>query len=131
MKIVYKISMLVLATFLIIQVGCKKEEDDTTTTTTPAGPVDTTLKCDNITFDAHINRIFNANCGDCHMGTNSQGGVNFEGYAKLKTSAETGKVWGCINHTAGFKKMPPTGIKLSQKTLDSIACWRSNGYKQN
>jgi len=111
--------------------SCTKNEEPPKTPDPIIVPIDSSIKCNTITFDAHINRIFVTNCGNCHMGANNNGGINFEGYAKLKAAVETGKVWGAINHSTGFKAMPPGGNKINKLQLDSINCWRGNGYKQN
>ena len=121
---------LVLSSILILQ-SCKKEEEvGNGSDMTMDNSGSDTSACSTITYDAHISTIFNKNCGGCHV-TGSQGGVNFNNYAKLKNQLEVGKVLGVINHRPGFKVMPTSGIKLSQSVLDSIDCWVSNGYKEN
>ena len=114
--------------------SCKKEEeveeDNSTQTMITGGNGLDTIDCNTITYDAHIATIFNRNCGGCHV-TGSQGGVNFNNYDKLKNQLVVGNVIGVINHQPGFKKMPTSGIKISQRVLDSIDCWVGNGYKEN
>jgi len=111
--------------------SCKKEEKSNTQATAGGGGGGAdSIDCSTITYDAHIATIFSKNCGGCHV-TGSQGGVNFNNYAKLKNQCEVGKVIGVINHQSGFKKMPTSGIKMPQAVLDSIDCWVSNGFKEN
>lgn len=127
---IYLFLTLIFSSFLILQ-SCKKEEDNSSNDQTNKGNSGSdSIACSTITYDAHIATIFNKNCGGCHV-TGSQGGVNFNNYAKLKNQLVVGKVLGSINHNPGFKKMPTSGIKLPQAVLDSIDCWVSNGYKEN
>lgn len=125
---IYQILILVIGCGLILH-SCKKDSADDNDMSDMGNTGADTIACSTITYDAHIATIFNKNCGGCHV-TGSQGGVNFNNYAKLKNQLEVGKVLGSINHQPGFKVMPTSGIKLPQTVLDSIDCWVSNGYKE-
>ena len=93
----------------------------------------TTVNCDttNVTYTKTIAPIMQTNCNFCHDQTSASGGINTSGYSNLVVIANNGKLWGTVNHDAGFSFMPKGGGKLSGCDLAKIAKWIHDGSKNN
>jgi hypothetical protein len=58
-------------------------------------------------------------------------GIVLDNYDALKSSINTGKPWGAINHFDGFKHMPNNLPKLPQCTINKIGAWIENNMPEN
>lgn len=70
-------------------------------------------------------------CVGCHNNSLQSGGVNLEGYENVKSSAETGKLLGTINHDDGFKPMPQGMAKIENCQIEKIKAWIEQGTLNN
>ena len=84
-----------------------------------------------ITFSAGITPILSAKCTGCHGSINPQGGINLSNYTGVKVNTDNGKLWGSINHLAGFSAMPKNGTKLSECEITKIKKWIEAGSQNN
>jgi hypothetical protein len=84
-----------------------------------------------VTFSASISPILTAKCTGCHGGTNPQAGINLSSYAGVKAKVNDGRLWGAINHLAGFSPMPKNGSKLSDCEIAKIKKWMDAGSPNN
>jgi hypothetical protein len=87
--------------------------------------------CDttNVGFNAAILPLVQARCQGCHSGSNPSGGILLTNHAQIKTVANNGKLWGAINHAAGFRPMPyPLGsAKIPDCDIRKIQIWIARG----
>jgi hypothetical protein len=87
--------------------------------------------CDttSVGFNASILPLIQARCQGCHSGTNPSGGILLTNHAQIKTVANSGKLWGAVNHTVGFKPMPyPLGsAKMPDCDIQKIQIWMARG----
>jgi len=96
---------------------------------TAAANCDTT----NITYSVTIRNILqNNNCFNCHSGTAASGGnVVLDNYANSKQYAQNGRLYGSINHDAGYVPMPQGGNKLTTCDLKKVKIWIDSGTPNN
>ena len=89
--------------------------------------------CDstNVTYGVTIRSIVSAKCQGCHSGTAASAGYDFSQYAVLKARVNDGKLWGAINHLAGYSPMPKNGTKLSDCEINQIRKWIDMGAPNN
>ncbi len=89
--------------------------------------------CDttNVSFKTNVFPIVETYCLGCHSGTTPGGGIYLRDYNDLVAVANNGKLWGSINHDAGFSPMPKNANKLSTCQLATFRIWISNGTPNN
>ncbi|HEX6334363.1 MAG TPA: c-type cytochrome domain-containing protein [Flavisolibacter sp.] len=83
------------------------------------------------TFSAGIRPVITARCQGCHSGGTPQGGISLTTYQQVKARVEDGKLWGSINHLAGYSPMPKNGNKLSDCELKKFEKWIAAGSPDN
>jgi hypothetical protein len=86
---------------------------------------------DNLSFQSDIAPIIQRNCLGCHSQAANQGNVVLEGYNRLKTYVDNGKLQGVINHRAGFSPMPKNQPKLLECEIAKIEQWIADGALDN
>jgi hypothetical protein len=89
--------------------------------------------CDSSSFSysGAIRPLLQNKCQGCHSGTNAQGGIDLSTYTLLKAKVSDGKLWGSINHLAGFSPMPKNGSKLSDCEIKQFQKWIAAGSPNN
>jgi hypothetical protein len=89
--------------------------------------------CDTTVFSyaAVIKPIITTNCQGCHSGTAASAGIDLSTYNGLKAKVTDGRLWGAINHMAGFSAMPKNGPKLSDCDITKIRKWINSGSPNN
>ncbi len=93
---------------------CDEEECDTT----------------NITYAEPVSGIIQKHCLGCHNDNNMLGGLSLEGYDKLVTVANDGRLMGTVNHDAGYPAMPKNSPQLSACKILQLQIWTDNGTPQ-
>ncbi|MCB0643522.1 MAG: hypothetical protein KDC44_17870 [Phaeodactylibacter sp.] len=79
------------------------------------------------TFATDVDPILATYCQLCHSNSRQDGNVNLEGYQNVKPYVENGKLYGTMNHDAGFLIMPTSGVKVSFCELEKVRLWIANG----
>ena len=89
--------------------------------------------CDstNVKFSTFIAPLVQNKCLGCHTATSAGGGVVLNSYATIKTSVQSGKFWGSVNHASGFSAMPKGTDKMPQCDLNKIKAWINRGALNN
>jgi cytochrome c5 len=89
---------------------------------------DTTTSCSttNMKYSGEIKSIIDANCVGCHGTTQPAGQLSLVTYDNVK-NVGAAKLAGVVNHSSGFKAMPPTS-KMSQCNIDKIQAWIAAGF---
>jgi mono/diheme cytochrome c family protein len=89
--------------------------------------------CDttNVTYSGTIWPIIELNCFGCHSGAEPSGGILLTDYASITNAANSGKLYGAINHDAGYQPMPKNAPKLSDCKIDQVKIWIEDGTPNN
>jgi hypothetical protein len=89
--------------------------------------------CDtsNVTYANTVVAILQNNCYGCHSSAGSGGGIVLTSYSQVKQQVDNGKLWGAINHNAGFIPMPLNGAQLSECSIQQIGAWINAGAPNN
>jgi hypothetical protein len=89
--------------------------------------------CDTIdmSFSADIYVILDKNCIGCHNAISPNGSVRLDNYDEVKKVADNGRLYGVINHDAGFKPMPLNQPKLSDCEILKVKAWIDAGALNN
>ena len=89
--------------------------------------------CDtlNMTFKKDVLPIITFNCYSCHGNGNIQGGINLDGYARLKRQVDNNQLLNVIKHSPGYSQMPQGQPKLSQCDINKIEAWVNRGALNN
>jgi cytochrome c5 len=84
-----------------------------------------------VTFNIQVKSIIANKCQGCHSSTSPANGYDFSTYAGVKARVTDGKLWGAINHIAGFSAMPKNGSKLSDCEIATFRKWIDAGSPNN
>ena len=85
-----------------------------------------------VTYLSAVAPILQSNgCHGCHSGASPAGNISLQGYSNVKTIAMNGKLYGAINHVAGFSPMPKGGNKMSACNISKIKAWIDAGALNN
>lgn len=89
--------------------------------------------CDanSFTYSGAIRTIISNKCQGCHSGGAPQGGIDLSTYNVVKAKVDDGRLWGAVNHLAGFSPMPKNSNKLSICEIDQIRNWIAAGATNN
>ncbi len=84
------------------------------------------------TYNQTIKTVLDVTCAlsGCHDAATASNGVNLSTYAGAKAAFEDGNGLCAINHGDDCFQMPKGGAKLPDATINLLACWAKNGYKQ-
>ena len=96
--------------------------------------VPTTGNCDinNVTFSGAIQPLLQSNgCVSCHSGSAPSGNISLSSYANVKVVAQNGRLYGAVNHSAGFSPMPQGGNKMNACNINRIKAWIDAGAPNN
>lgn len=84
-----------------------------------------------MSFAADVLPVFDSNCNGCHSTANGFGGIVLDNYQSVKATVDNGRLFGAINHDAGFSPMPQGNPKLSDCTISKIEAWINDGAQNN
>jgi hypothetical protein len=89
--------------------------------------------CDtsNVTFSASIKPLLQNKCVGCHSGSTPSGGHDFTTHAGVQPVAQSGRLYGAVNHMSGFVPMPQGGTKLANCDIRKIKIWIDAGAQNN
>jgi hypothetical protein len=84
-----------------------------------------------ISYSVKIVPMLQQNCYSCHTGNFPSGNALMGTYAADKAMAQSGKLYGTINHSAGFSPMPKGMSKMSNCQIATIKKWVDSGMLNN
>jgi hypothetical protein len=84
-----------------------------------------------ISFSSTIFPIMKSYCTGCHSGNSPSAGIDLNTYANVKNYAANGRLYGSISHSAGFKAMPSSTLKLGSCEITQIQSWITEGMLNN
>ncbi len=93
----------------------------------PASECNTTA----LSFQTHIQPIFQHNCFACHSAAANTANITLEGHNKVIQVVNNGKLLGAINHEPNFKPMPQGAPKLRNCDIAKIEQWVLDGMPNN
>ena len=94
-----------------------------------SGPcTDTTT---NISYSQKVMPLLQQYCYSCHTGNFPSGNQLMGTYVADKAMAQSGKLYGTVNHSSGFSPMPKGGAKLSSCQISTIKKWVDAGMLNN
>jgi mono/diheme cytochrome c family protein len=117
-------ALLLLLSFFAIQSCVWNNEEELYPETEPCDTL-------NVSYSTDIAPVFQANCNACHSGNFASGGVSTDTYDDVKALVDANRLWGPINHEAGFSPMPKGMVKLGDCELKKIKSWMDNGSPNN
>ncbi|MEP6794612.1 MAG: c-type cytochrome domain-containing protein [Saprospiraceae bacterium] len=85
----------------------------------------------NVSYAGFVAPLLSTYCVGCHSGGAPSGGISLNTYAGVKAMATSGKLYGSIAWSTGFKTMPQGSAKLSQCSIDKIKGWIDEGANNN
>lgn len=118
-------ALIVLAMVLIT--SCTKENEENLQPKINL-PVCDTL---NMMYTKDVLPIITLNCYSCHGNGNLQGGMNLDGYVRLKRQVDNNMLLNVIKHSPGYAQMPQGAPKLSQCDINKIEAWINRGAQNN
>lgn len=89
--------------------------------------------CDllDVTFAGTIQPIIQQSCQGCHSGASPQGSVSLTSYAQIQGYANSGALYGSVNHDAGYTAMPYNQPQLDDCKVEQIRLWVEAGAPNN
>ena len=75
--------------------------------------------------------IIQMDCYECHSSAANFGNVTLEGYNKISTYVNNGKLVGVIKHEPGFSPMPKNRAQILQCEIEKIEEWIAQGALNN
>lgn len=120
-----KILIAVALSIIVLSTGCHYDVEEKLYGT-PA--------CDtsNITYSITISGIISTySCLTCHSGPTPSGSFNLDSYFNVKAKVDDGRLFGAINHSAGFIFMPQNAPKMSQCDIAKVKAWIDAGAPNN
>jgi len=85
----------------------------------------------NISYSGFVAPLLTTYCVGCHSGGTPSGGFSLNTYEGVRSIALSGRLYGAISWSPGFKQMPQGGNKLSQCNIDKVKSWIDNGAANN
>jgi mono/diheme cytochrome c family protein len=127
MKLILSI-VIVLICFVSIS-SCYYDKEDLLYGTGNAGPC--TDSAGTVSYTQKIVPMLEQNCYSCHSGNSPSGSQLMGTYAADRAMAQNGKLYGTINHSAGFSPMPKGTPKMSNCQIITIKKWIDAGMLNN
>ena len=111
----------------IIFISCTKENEE------DLQPKINQPVCDtvNMMFTKDVLPIITLNCYSCHGNGQVMGGINLDGYVRIKRQVDNTQLINVIRHSPGYAQMPQGQPKLAQCDIDKIEGWIKRGALNN
>jgi hypothetical protein len=89
--------------------------------------------CDtlNVIYSGKIAPLLQAKCVGCHNNNTTSGNINLSNHAGVQQQALNGRLWGAVNHEAGYSPMPKGGAQLPSCEIAMIRIWIEDGAANN
>ncbi len=86
---------------------------------------------ENTTYSGYVKGVFSTSCNGCHNTSSSFGGVILDTYAGVKSVVNTGRLYGAINWSQGFQRMPQGQSQLDSCKIAKVKKWLDEGAQNN
>jgi hypothetical protein len=84
-----------------------------------------------VSYSQKIVPMMQQQCYGCHSGGSPGGGILMGTYAADKAIGQNGKLYGSINHSAGYSPMPSGAPKMSPCQIAIVKKWIDDGMLNN
>lgn len=84
-----------------------------------------------VSYAQKVVPLFQQYCYSCHTGSFPSGNIVMGTYSTDKAIGQNGKLYGSINHLAGFAAMPQGMPKLSNCQIALVKKWIDSGMANN
>ncbi|MDP1844698.1 MAG: hypothetical protein Q8K64_14880 [Sediminibacterium sp.] len=120
---------------VLLTVSCKHEIPASSGIVTPVpntpgtGGGGTTAACDtaNFKYSTAVEPLLKRSCISCHNASNPGGGIDLSTFTLAQAFAKNGRLFGSINHSAGYKPMPQGAAKFTVCEITQIKKWIDAG----
>ncbi|HPG11953.1 MAG TPA: hypothetical protein PLU37_10505 [Chitinophagaceae bacterium] len=111
-----------IAISVLILAGCYRDNEET------LYPSTGTCDVSNVTYQQTVAPALQQyGCTSCHGGSAPSGNISLTSYDAVRIVALNGKLYGSINHNAGYSAMPKGGNKMNACTINKIKAWVDAG----
>lgn len=95
-------------------------------------PLNGSCNTDNVTYSGTVSGLLSSyGCLGCHSNPAPEGNINLQGHTNVKAMASTGKLFGAINHSPGFRPMPEGAPKMNSCDISKVKAWIDAGAPNN
>lgn len=84
-----------------------------------------------VSYTQKVVPLFQQFCYSCHTGGFPSGGIVMGTYAADKAIGQNGKLYGSINHAAGYSPMPKGMAKMNSCQVQAVKKWIDAGMPNN
>ncbi|MFN8289332.1 MAG: cytochrome c [Chitinophagaceae bacterium] len=126
MRILLFLSLLL--TGMVTLHSCYYDKEDLLYGTKDAPCTDTAAS---VSYTQKIVPLFQQYCYSCHSGGFPSGGISMGTYAADKAIGQNGKLYGSVNHSAGYSPMPKGAPKMTSCQVAAIKKWIDTGMPNN
>lgn len=126
MKVI--ISVLLLSCIVFIS-SCYYDKEDLLYGSANSAPC--TDSVGTVSYAQKIVPLLQQYCYSCHTGSFPSGNELMGTYASDKAMAQNGKLFGTVNHSAGFSPMPKGMPKMTTCQIATIKKWIDTGMLNN
>ena len=127
MKIILSLSVLIVCIISVSSCYYDKEE----LLYGGAGGTVCTDSTGTISYTQKVVPMLQQYCYSCHTGSFPSGNALMGTYAADKAMAQNGKLYGTMNHAAGFSPMPKGMAKMTNCQLAVVKKWIDAGMLNN
>ncbi len=126
LKILRRRLVIIFVTVILVT-SCTKENEENLQSKINQPLCDTF----NMTFAKDVLPIITLNCYSCHGNGNIQGGMNLDGFARIKRQVDNNLLLNVIKHSPGYSQMPQGQPRLAQCDINKIEAWVNRGALNN
>ncbi len=126
LKILRRRLVIIFVTVILVT-SCTKENEENLQSNINQPLCDTF----NMTFAKDVLPIITLNCYSCHGNGNIQGGMNLDGFARIKRQVDNNLLLNVIKHSPGYSQMPQGQPRLAQCDINKIEAWVNRGALNN
>lgn len=126
LKILRRRLVIIFVTVILVT-SCTKENEENLQSNINQPLCDTF----NMTFAKDVLPIITLNCYSCHGNGNIQGGMNLDGFTRIKRQVDNNLLLNVIKHSPGYSQMPQGQPRLAQCDINKIEAWVNRGALNN
>lgn len=86
---------------------------------------------ENVSYSGVVKDVFSTSCNGCHSSSTAFGNIILDTYTGVKTVVDAGRLYGAINWSQGFSKMPQGQDQIDSCKIANVKTWIDEGAKNN
>ena len=119
--------LVIMFVTVVMVTSCTKENEENLQSKINQPTCDTL----NMTYAKDVLPIITLNCYSCHGNGNIRGGINLDGFARIKRQVDNNFLLNVIKHSPGYSQMPQGQPRLAQCDINKIEAWVNRGALNN